>query len=299
MPSGSYLGSIFKRYGALIKDHLAAEVKKRGAEHLNWDVSYKTPKHLCRYHGHSIFKGLVTATNNFGEIRVQFFVVTDGHDQMKQAIIEMRETILAYGQKMTVRVGSDKPGDDRLFFTSLIPELQQAQDLLNNTISVATPPATPDVFDIDANLIKIGTTALEINTLAGYMQGLDLETYEGKMVLSFDAEWDVNKTAAGHVIGQGKLALMQFSFRQVNCVVSEAVLLRVNKYKTLPNLLLALFADPKYVFVGRVISGDLNKVSRCTTLTCGQRLPPQHRPCTDAQPRRAPPRLISLSFVRN
>jgi hypothetical protein len=69
VPSGSYLGSIFKCYGALIKDHLAAEVKKRGAEHLNWDVSYKTPKHLCRYHGHSIFKGLVTATNNFGEIR--------------------------------------------------------------------------------------------------------------------------------------------------------------------------------------------------------------------------------------
>ena len=85
VPSGNYLGSIFKRHGALIKDHLAAEVKKRGAEHLNWDVSYKVTKRLRRYHGHSIFKGLVTATNNFGEIRVQFFVVTDGHDQMKQA----------------------------------------------------------------------------------------------------------------------------------------------------------------------------------------------------------------------
>ena len=48
VPSGKYLSGVYKKYATLIKEHLAAEVKKRGAEELNWDVSYKEAKHLCR-----------------------------------------------------------------------------------------------------------------------------------------------------------------------------------------------------------------------------------------------------------
>ena len=59
------------------------------------------PNHLCRYHGVSIFKGLVTATNNYGEIRVQFHVVTDGQDQTESAIKEMRETLAATRKRWT------------------------------------------------------------------------------------------------------------------------------------------------------------------------------------------------------
>ena len=45
------------------------KVKKRGAEELYWDVSYKEPKHLGRYHSEPVYKGLVTATNQLGEVR--------------------------------------------------------------------------------------------------------------------------------------------------------------------------------------------------------------------------------------
>jgi len=58
------------------------QVKKRGAETLHWDASYKEPKHLCQHHGNAIFRALFTATNQLGEIRMQFHVVTDGHDQV-------------------------------------------------------------------------------------------------------------------------------------------------------------------------------------------------------------------------
>ena len=62
VPSGLYLATCYKQYGELILNHLDNEVKKRGALRLHWDVSYKEAKHLCRYHGHQIFKGLLTAT---------------------------------------------------------------------------------------------------------------------------------------------------------------------------------------------------------------------------------------------
>lgn len=57
-------------------------MKKRGADTLHWDASYKEPKHLCQHHGKAIFRALFTATNQLGEIRLQFHVVTDGHDQV-------------------------------------------------------------------------------------------------------------------------------------------------------------------------------------------------------------------------
>jgi hypothetical protein len=82
VPTGNYLSHVYKLYVASIGDHLAKEVKKRGADRLHWDASYKEAKHLGQYHGESIFRALITATNHVGEIHVQFHVVTDGHDQM-------------------------------------------------------------------------------------------------------------------------------------------------------------------------------------------------------------------------
>ena len=57
-------------------------MKKRGCADLKWDASYKEAKHLEQHHGQGIFKALITGTNTLGEVRVQFHVVTDGHDQM-------------------------------------------------------------------------------------------------------------------------------------------------------------------------------------------------------------------------
>ena len=46
------------------------------------------PSHraLDRYHGHALFRAFITATNEVGEIRIQFHVVTDGHDQFDSSI---------------------------------------------------------------------------------------------------------------------------------------------------------------------------------------------------------------------
>jgi hypothetical protein len=41
VPTGNYLSHVYKLFVALIGDHLAKEVKKRGAERLHWDASYR------------------------------------------------------------------------------------------------------------------------------------------------------------------------------------------------------------------------------------------------------------------
>lgn len=113
VPSGKYLSAVYKEYSQSIKPHMNAEVKKRGARRcldaashqplspplspplprmrrdsesrtrayadgrLHWDVSYKEPKHLCQYHGKALYKGLVTATNEVGEVTLTLTLTAD------------------------------------------------------------------------------------------------------------------------------------------------------------------------------------------------------------------------------
>ncbi len=77
VPTGYYLEHVYKTNHRTIRSHLAKEVKKRGAEKLHWDVSYKEANHLCRYRRRPKFKGLVTALNEFGEVIIQFHIYTD------------------------------------------------------------------------------------------------------------------------------------------------------------------------------------------------------------------------------
>ena len=106
-------------------------MKKRGAERLHWDVSYKEAKHLALYHGQPIFKGLVSATNEVGEIRIQFHVVTDGFDQFHRPIDEFLQTMNAHGHKPTELLGTDNPARDASFFLTKLPGVRAKQRKLD------------------------------------------------------------------------------------------------------------------------------------------------------------------------
>ena len=168
VPSGRYFADVFKLVMAELKSHLDREVKKRGAERLHWDASYKEAKHLNQYKGQSIFKvhifaslkicpcaapphlsirhppsmprlqALITATNEHGEIRIQFHVVTDGHDQMLQQIKAMLETMEQYGQPQPKMLVTDDPARDSDFMLAAMPSLRVTHENLKD--SVPPPP---------------------------------------------------------------------------------------------------------------------------------------------------------------
>jgi len=126
-PTGRYLQMVYKTYHSAIKDFLDREVKKRGATRIHIDASYKEAKHLCQYHGENLFKGLITATNEFGEIRLQFHVVTDDHEQFLPAFNAFLKTIQEYGQPEVELLSTDNVAGDRNFYLEILPSLRQSQ----------------------------------------------------------------------------------------------------------------------------------------------------------------------------
>ena len=90
VPTSRYLPSVYSTFHDTIRPHLYAEVKKRDANWLMWDVSYKEAKYLCRYRGRPIFNGYGTAFNALGEVCIQCHVFSDSHEQMVSALTVLK-----------------------------------------------------------------------------------------------------------------------------------------------------------------------------------------------------------------
>ena len=136
---GGFFSFVYKRFSAKCKAFLGKEMKKRGGTQLNWDASYKTCKVLSRIEGNSLYKALITATNEFGEIRIQFMTVSDGHDQMVVPLREFKRTQNLYGLPLPTHFSTDNVTNDRPFFLEMFPGARAKQTQYdNNQVSVSS-----------------------------------------------------------------------------------------------------------------------------------------------------------------
>ena len=114
-------------------------MKKRSGKGLGWDASYKTCKVLSRIEGNSLYKALITATNEFGEIRIQFMTVSDGHDQMVVPLREFKRTQNLYGLPLPTHFSTDNVTNDRPFFLEMFTTARDKQTQYdNNQVSVSS-----------------------------------------------------------------------------------------------------------------------------------------------------------------
>jgi hypothetical protein len=118
---------------------------------------------VCQYHGHKVFKALITGTNERGEIWVQFLVVTDWHDQFKRSIAELLKILTAYGHMHPYLFSTDQPGMDHIFFKLEIPSLQAKQDELGRL--VFAPVVVPAAAELEAGAFTLLKTPAAINTV--------------------------------------------------------------------------------------------------------------------------------------
>jgi len=239
--------------------------KKRGARRLHIDASYKEPKHLCQYHGQNVFKGLITATNEFGEIRLQFHVVTDDHEQFKAAFSAFSKTIQEYGQPEVELLSTDNVAGDRNFYLGILPSLRQSQtrvDALAATAEHNDDNQLPDctyeedsasTFDDNRDIVTaINSLEQELNS-----------RHEGKHVIGLDAEWNVEMDARGFPTHVGKLALIILAYQEKDSGATKALLLRVHRCGgRLPSQLLSFLKREDTTFVGVNIGGDIAKIGR-------------------------------------
>ena len=126
------------------------EIKKQPSARFHVDASYKEARHLAQYHGHPLFKSLVTVTNELGAIRLQFHTVTDGHDQLNQAVSAFVHTAQEYGQALPEVASTDNPSHDRNWLYDLIPTLRSTQQQLD---ALSSPRMSPLVVVDDAATI--------------------------------------------------------------------------------------------------------------------------------------------------
>jgi hypothetical protein len=75
------------------------------------DHSHKITKHIVSVNGVPVFIGLLTVTNECGEICVLALVATKAHAQFEIALTEMRRSLEKYGHSQPVLFYTDNISD--------------------------------------------------------------------------------------------------------------------------------------------------------------------------------------------
>jgi len=265
VPSTQYLASVYKKYSKDIRFYLLRELKKRPAKWLRWDVSYKEAKKLCRYKGSAIFKGLVTACNELGEVRLQFHVVTDSHEQMMNALAAYRETIMLLGQEMPEIVFTDNPASDYYFFCEQLPSLVEHEKQINNKHSTIVEFARSGVpkCQIEPQDIFYADTPAKMNEAVNLLRNHLKDNPDCSRVLGLDEEHEYGSRLQYPPSGRGRVALVQIGYEIVPGK-TKALLLKLSvlpKNSPLPDSLLQLFKDPEFSYAGVKVKNDIERIT--------------------------------------
>ena len=159
-PSPKYILDMYKKQCETIRPFLENEVKKVECEMIQIDSSKKAPKKICQHNGQRSLEDLVTIANGSGEVRSQALLSTDAHDQIKNPIEAMRDTIKSRNQVQPKLASTDNVPRDRQFLLDTFPSLQQSQkifdkyaDKLNeDERKEATPSASEMLDEIDKTM---------------------------------------------------------------------------------------------------------------------------------------------------
>ncbi|EJK69590.1 hypothetical protein THAOC_09135, partial [Thalassiosira oceanica] len=258
IPTANYLVHARKLFFASIKAHLDKSVKQRGAEVLHWDVSYKEAKHLCRYRGKSIFKGLVTATNELGEVRIQFHVYTDSHEQMKSALDAFKKTTASLGLPAVRLFFTDNPKADQKFYQSQLPSLARQQMEFDEQCPQEESPAALPEYDFKSLCVRVvDSSNTNSRRDANDVVNALLEVVKDKRI-GLDAEWEIRKEG-GRRAGRGKINTIQIGYRNLSGKVN-VLIFRTEKWTSLPNRLETLLLDNSITIAGNKVSGDLKYI---------------------------------------
>jgi Domain of unknown function (DUF6729)/3'-5' exonuclease len=212
------------------------------------DHSHKITKHIVSVNGVPVFIGLLTVTNEKGEIRVLALVATKAHAQFEIALTEMRCSLEKYGH--------DQPA---LFYTDNIsdkPFLERSLPALRKDVQPFDKYAKFPPFSLpDKVVIVVKSTPTQIQDALGTIQDALIDSNNSHVIIGLDVMWDVN-IEAGHA-EQRKPAVIAIGHKTHIYILQIAHLVsRGNFPIALKNFLL----DPNVVKVGHRIKSDLKRL---------------------------------------
>lgn len=158
-----------------------------------------------------MFTGLLTITNERGEIRVCCLVATKSHAQFKEALRKLLDSLRKYGLEEPLIFYTDNVNTDRQFLMNIFPSLSKDvtpsdkyQDLPDFALpSTVTIHILKTESDINSTFEIINTDILREHGAAD----------SPSPVLGFDVEWNVKFGANDRVIGRGTVAVIQVAYK--------------------------------------------------------------------------------------
>ncbi|CDO73771.1 hypothetical protein BN946_scf185015.g99 [Trametes cinnabarina] len=231
VPTATYFR---KFYDTLIESwapQIQQHISMLSAEILSVDHSFKAMKRLARVDGVSVFPGLHSTVNEYGEIRAMALSASKAHDQYIPILSKIPESLQLFGHKATQCVFTDNVRADKNQLEHAFPSLRAGVvpvPPLSDLPALEIPPtwshvhlATPQQVNLRFNIIMNHRTANLSPTVA------------------FDMEWPVDTTTGIH----GRT----FSF------IEDGII-------KLPSSLLTFLRSPLYRKVGVNISADFKRL---------------------------------------
>ncbi|KAJ7351607.1 hypothetical protein DFH08DRAFT_935178 [Mycena albidolilacea] len=250
VPSSSWLRMMYDVY---IEEHGAAMDQQAAMKSLRLgaiDHHYKTTKQIMKINGESVFAATLTLTNEFGEARVLAFAATSAHNEFESALQKVKQNLDLYGLSQPEAIFTDNPAADKQFLENIFDSLTK------HVVPVEKYPGM-EHFDLpDGVDIRISRSAAEIeNELAKIMHDLNTDDPEDKLVVGFDAEWNVDTTLrASH-----PTAIIQIAYK------SWVNIFQIGHFKRkLPMALINFLSTGQIIKAGRAIKQDLSRLEEET-----------------------------------
>lgn len=143
-------------------------------------------KQIVKVEGQKVFEGLLSVTNEFGQIRICDLVPTKAHSQFDIALSRIRDSAETYGLEQPQIFYTDNMADKSM--------LEKHFPSLRNSIQPITKHGSLPLFRLPSDV------EIKVTKHAGEMQDIVFTLLDGlgpgeKLVIGLDTEWNVDLNA--------------------------------------------------------------------------------------------------------
>jgi hypothetical protein len=250
-PCASWLIHMFNVITEKLRPYYDSECLKRilSTMFMSLDASYKVPKWIMKWGGSKLFEVLESGLNEYGEIILQHFELSDNHRQLGTVLLVLKE----HGLNPSF-VFTDVPGRDRGFLQDLFPSLREGVSSTSFQERSDMPSDMP-LLPLRGEIMYIHTQAAAEAALTLLGERLDGEADVEKRVISIDFEWPVYD--GGRRSGRVSVISMASDVQDEPIVLHIA---RMRSTRLFFDNLKNLLRREDVAFTGRCIASDFTKL---------------------------------------
>ncbi|KAG2216642.1 hypothetical protein INT45_013232 [Circinella minor] len=202
----TYISECFEEFVKIHRKEYDKHTATQPATVLTVDHCYKTCKHIFKLENTKIFKGLLTMTNEFNEIRVQQFVPTSSMDYIKRSVKEISNSLTLCSHPQPKLLFTDKANQDKIL--DLPVDWSYALHNTNNSKNEA-------------------------------LEAINVIAEDKEITVGFYSEWTYNRTTPAWYPTE----TVQIAYNDINSNVNQVIIVQLSKFKSLPQMLISFLSN--------------------------------------------------------